>query len=174
MNRISASIPDPKLKFSKTVSKFDYRMLMNLDCDFSLSEEDTVVKAYDYWNMRQKNFSQDDENIKGKDLYCFRKMRERIIEESGKDIDYVVNTLVAYLYTVRKTSAKKALWECFGDVILANLKKNLEGKGKICQICGKRFTPSPKAQHALTCSQKCSDALKNIRKTELRNSQNMA
>lgn len=153
MNRFSKAIPNSKLKFSKSISKFDYRMLMNLDCDFSVSNDSLVIKAYDYWNLRGKEFASDDENIKGKDLYVFKKIRENILNESDKDIDYVVNTLVAFLYTVRKTSAKKRLWECFGDVILNNLKKNLEDKGKICSVCGKRFAPQRITQ--TYCSDGC-------------------
>ena len=45
MNRIAAKIPDPKIRFSKSISKFDYRMLMNLDCDFSISSESVVIKT---------------------------------------------------------------------------------------------------------------------------------
>lgn len=165
MNRISASIPDPRIKFSKSIGKFDYRMLMNLDCSFSLSPESPIVKYYDYWNARQQTFNEQDENIKDQDLYKFKKIKEKIISESGiDDIDYIVNTLVAVLYTTRTSSAKKTLWACFGDVILENLKRNLEGKGKICQICGKRFTPKRTTQNY--CSDECYTKAKNQREIE--------
>ena len=159
MNRIAASIPDPKIKFSKSISKFDYRMLMNLDCDFSVSPESPVVKAYDYWNARQDLFNIEDLNQKDQDLYKYKQIRKKIIEESQKDLDYIVNTLVAVLYTSRRSSAKKTLWVCFGNVILENLKRNLEGKGKICQICGKRFIQKTKGQRASCCSEECSKRL---------------
>lgn len=165
MNRIAASIPNPKIRFSKSISKFDYRMLMNLDCSFSLSPESPIVKSYDYWNARQQTFNEQDENIKDQDLYKFKKIREKIISESGiDDIDYIVNTLVSVLYTTRTSSAKKTLWACFGDVILENLKRNLEGKGKICQICGKRFTPKRTTQNY--CSDECYTKAKNQREIE--------
>lgn len=152
MNRIAASIPDPKIKFSKSISKFDYRMLMNLDCDFSISGDSPVVKAYDYWNVRINEF-EEDKAVKNQDMYKYKNLRNKVLEDSGKDINYVVNTLVAYLYTIRKTSAKKGLWDSFGDVIVENLKRNLEGKGKICQICGKRFVPKNSLQNC--CSREC-------------------
>lgn len=158
MNRIAAKIPDPKIKFSKSISKFDYRMLMNLDCDFSISLDSSVVKAYDYWNARINCFVED-KGVKNQDMYKYTNLRRKVLEESGKDIDYVVNTLVAYLYTVRVTSAKKGLWDSFGDVIVENLRKNLEGHGKICQICGKRFIQQTKGQRALCCSEPCSKEL---------------
>ena len=159
MNRIAASIPDPKIKFSKSISKFDYRMLMNLDCDFSISPESQVVKSYDYWNARQNLFNEEDANQKDQDLYKYKQIKQKIIEESQKDLDYIVNTLVAVLYTVRKASAKKTLWACFGDIILENLKRNLEGKGKICQVCGKRFIPNKYRPGTVCCSHECTQEL---------------
>lgn len=171
MNKIAASIPDSKIRFSKSISKFDYRMLMNLDYGFSISSDSKIIKSYDYWNARVNDF-EEDKAVKNQDMYKYKNLRKKVLEESGEDIDYIVNTLVAYLYTVRKTSAKKGLWDSFGDIILENLKRNLKGKGKICQVCGKRFIPKSKAQHSLTCSEECSLALKNQRKIELRNSQN--
>lgn len=158
MNRISASIPDSKIKFSKSISKFDYRMLMNLDCDFNVSSENLVVKAYDYWNARINEF-EEDKAIKNQDMYKYKNLRKKVLEESGKDIDYIVNTLVAYLYTVRKTSAKKGLWDSFGDIIIKNLKNNLNQESKICTICGKRFIP--KRIDQITCSTECAKVLDN-------------
>ena len=164
MNRIAASIPDPKIKFSKSISKFDYRMLMNLDYDFSISPESSIIKAYDYWNARQNLFNEEDSNQKDQDLFKYKQIREKIINETQKDVDYIVNTLIAVLYTTRKASAKKTLWACFGDVILENLKKNLNGKGKICQICGKRFEPKRITQNY--CSEDCYEIAKRQREIE--------
>ena len=167
MNRIAAKIPDPKIKFSKYISKFDYRMLMNLDCDFSVSPDNPVVKSYDYWNARQNLFNEEDENKKDQDLYKYKQIRKKIIDDCDKNLDYIVNTLVAVLYTVRNLSAKKTLWACFGDVIVENLKKNLEGKGKVCQICGKRFMPNKFRPNAVCCSKECIEEL-NRRQTKER------
>lgn len=163
MNRIAASIPDSKLIFSKSISKFDYRMLMNLDCDFSISADSQVVKSYDYWNARINEF-EDDKAVKNQDMYKYKNLRKKVLEETNKDIDYIVNTLVAYLYTVRKTSAKKGLWDSFGDVIIENLKNNLKDKGKVCQSCGKRFKPKRITQNY--CSEECYTVAKNQREIE--------
>lgn len=163
MNRIAASIPDSKLIFSKSISKFDYRMLMNLDCDFSISADSQVVKSYDYWNARINEF-EDDKAVKNQDMYKYRNLRKKVLEETNKDIDYIVNTLVAYLYTVRKTSAKKGLWDSFGDIIIENLKNNLKDKGKVCQSCGKRFKPKRITQNY--CSEECYTVAKSQREIE--------
>ena len=84
MNRIASKIPDPKIKFSKSISKFDYRMLMNLDYDFSISSENKVVKSYDNWNSKQYLFTIEEENHqKQEDVYMYQKIRERIMEETN-------------------------------------------------------------------------------------------
>lgn len=163
MNRVAASIPDSKIRFSKSISKFDYRMLMNLDYGFSISSDSKIVKSYDYWNARVNEF-EEDKAVKNQDMFKYKNLRKKVLEESGEDIDYIVNTLVAYLYTVRKTSAKKGLWDSFGDVILENLKKNLEGKGRICQVCGKRFVQKRATQNY--CSTDCYDKAKKQREFE--------
>ena len=155
MNRIAAKIPDSKIKFSKSISKFDYRMLMNLDCDFSILSDNPIIKSYDYWNAKQYLFNiEEEKHQKQEDVYMYQQIRQRIIEEcKDKSIDYIVNTLVAYLYTVRTASQKKTLWASFGDVIVKNLRKNLEGKGKVCSVCGKRFLPKRVTQSY--CSEEC-------------------
>lgn len=74
MNRIAAKIPGPKIKFSKSISKFDYRMLMNLNYDFSISSESKVVNSYDKWNSRQYLFSiEEDNHQKQEDIYMYQK-----------------------------------------------------------------------------------------------------
>ena len=165
MNRLSAYIPDKRISYCKTVSKFDYRMLMNLDCGFDIREDNQIIERYKYYNRNQNFlFKTDDENhASQKDLYMFRFIRDKILEETEVELNYVVNTLVVYLYTVQKNSNKKMLWSSFGDVIVKNLKKNV--KGKICPICGKRFEPNSNRQ--LTCSEECSEKL-NIIKQRVR------
>ena len=154
MNRIAALIPSPLIKFNKNIGKFDYRMLMNLKSDFSLLEDNSVIKSYDYWNTHQYLFNTEGiDGVRQEDLYMFQEIRKRIINETGKSLDYIVNTLVAYLYTVRPSSQKKMLWACFGDVIVENLKKNIVNLGKICDFCGKRFQPQKINQRY--CSNEC-------------------
>ena len=91
-------------------------------------------------------------------------LRENILKENNYNVDYTVNTIIDYLYTVRPNSAKKTLWACFGDIMIENLKKNLEEKGNICPICGKRFVPKRATQNY--CSDNCYNIAKNKREKE--------
>ena len=154
MNRLSTYIPDKRISYCKAVGKFDYRMLMNLDYGYDIREDNLIIERYKYYNQSQNVlFKTDDENhASQEDLYMFRFIREKILEETEAELNYVVNTLVMYLYTVQKNSNKKMLWSCFGDIIVENLKKNV--KDKICPICGKRFEPRDNT-NTVYCSDEC-------------------
>lgn len=154
MNRLSLSIPDRNIRYCKTIGRFDYRMLMKQDIGFDIRENSKIVERYKYYNTHQNYlFKAEDENHSNQeDLFMYQYIRDKILEETGAELDYVVNTLVAYLYTVQKTGTKKILWACFGDVIVANLKDNVSGK--VCPICGRRFEPK-RGNQDVYCSDEC-------------------
>ena len=153
MNRICQSIPTTRVKFAKMCDNFDYRMLMNLDYGFSISEDNQIVERYNYWNRHQYLFNTEAENAKQEDMYMFQQIRKHILEETNEDINVVVNTLVMYLYTIKTNNMKKTLWASFGDILVENLKKNTASLGKVCEECGDRFV-SLQSNHRF-CSDEC-------------------
>lgn len=163
MNRFASRFPDMRIKFAETVSDFDYHMLLS-NKDFELTKESyLVIASYDYWQKRQNMFNTKDENHSNQeDLYMYQRIREKIIEDNSEySIDFIIDSLVTYLYTMRKDSIKKILWSCFGKEIVNNLQKNLIGQGRVCKICGKRFQPN--VDNQLCCSKECSVKL-NVQK----------
>lgn len=156
MNRIMKHIPDPKkMLYCKTVGKMDYRMLMNKKAPFMIDDDNVIIKVYDKWAKKIYEFNKDNENIGDDDLYVYKRVREGILNEChGFGVDFVVNTLVAFYYTVRTTSSKKTLWSCFGKEIVDNLRENTKDLGNICPICGKRFKPRDNA-NTTYCSDGC-------------------
>lgn len=159
MNRLCCSISDSKIKYCKTIGKFDYRMLMNQAVAFDINVNSAIIEQYKYYNKRQNLlFKTDDESHSNQEeLFMYQYICNKIIEETGEEIDYIVNTLVSYLYTVQKTGTKKMLWACFGDVIVANLRRNTADLGKICVVCGKRFMSITNNQ--ITCGGACGHML---------------
>lgn len=153
MNRICQSIPNTRVKFAKMCDNFDYRMLMNLDYGFSISEDNQIVERYNYWNRHQYLFNTEAENAKQEDMYMFQQIRKHILAETNEDINVVVNTLVMYLYTIKTNNMKKTLWASFGDILVENLKKNTASLGKVCEECGDRFI-SLQSNHRF-CSDEC-------------------
>lgn len=155
MNRISNVIPNPMVRYNKNLRQFDYQMLMNHDADFTIRRS-PILDSYDYWLRHKYEFYDPNESIDDEDLYMYQQIREKILELGDKD--YVVNSLVAYCYTVKKTSNKKLLWACFGKEIVENIKRNLpeleEKQGKVCPICGRRFKPRAQG-NSKYCSDEC-------------------
>lgn len=160
MNRISTAIPDSRVKYSKSIGKFDWTMLIDRGVDYTIREASPIIERYNYWIAHRRQFNVEMENIKDNDLYMYRQIREEII--SDYDPMYVVNSLVAYAYTVKKSSNKKMLWACFGLDIVENIRRNLDGMGNICLICGRRFIPRDGRQQY--CSAECGKVADNQRR----------
>lgn len=47
--------------------------------------------------------------------------------------------LIKYLYEKKKSDYKTTLWECFGNIIVENLKSNIKDGYILCERCGKRI-----------------------------------
>lgn len=152
MNRISKAIPPSRVKYSKSISKFDWRVLTD-GGEYTVCENAPVIKAYNYCLRHQWQFNDENDNVKGADTYAAKMMREQILADSGCELAYVVNSLVAYLYTVKQSSNKKLLWDCFGWDIVGNIHRNVAEIGRICPICGKRFKPA--VHNQACCSAEC-------------------
>lgn len=153
MNRISNMIPNNKIKYSKKIGKFDYQMLMDKNSDFTI-KRNPILDSYDYWQKHWKSIANLEEtHIDQDDLWAFKKVREELLSLGEKN--YVINTLIVYSYTVKKTSTKKLLWSCFGKEMVENLKENTKDLNRVCKICGRRFTPFHSGDFDLYCSDEC-------------------
>lgn len=167
MNRISAKIPTSRIRYNNKIGKFDWTMLINKSVDYTTRENSPIIEGYNWWIRNQRRFDYgDDPHINENDLYKYRRIAQDIVEYSNEPLDVVVNSLVAYLYTVKKSSNKKMLWACFGWTIVDNLRINTAQLNPICPICGKRFKPRDVCQHY--CSEECYKKADNQRRTESR------
>lgn len=153
MNRISSKIYDGKIQYSKSIGKMDYRMLMNKESNFTINEI-PIIEAYNYYTSRWYfMYHTDDNYVDDEYIWAFKNIRDELLKLGEKD--FVINTLIAYCYTVKKYSNKKLLWACFGKEITENLERNLkEDNRKICPVCGKRFTPK-RGEQDIYCSNEC-------------------
>lgn len=166
MNRISAKIPNARIRYNNKINRFDWTMLTNRMVDYTVRENSLVIERYNWWVKNQRRFDYgDNEHINENDLYKYRTIAQDIIEFSSEPIDFIVNSLVAYLYTVKKSSNKKMLWACFGEEIVQNLKRNVTGN--ICPICGKRFEPN--VHNQICCCDGCKQRLDVQKRREIRN-----
>ena len=90
------------------------------------------------------------------------------------DEKYVTDVLIEYLYNHKKSNFKTTLWECFGDVIVDNLRMNIDTKYVYCDICGDLISPTNnKMKYCQQCAREIQfnqkeewDRTKRIRKIE--------
>ena len=152
MNRISEKIVSSRIRWNKKIGRFDYRLLMNQDFTFLIDDDNPIIAAYDYWNKRQGVFKRADGSDRRDESYVYKKIKEKIISGCVYSVEIIVNSLVAYLYTVRTQSPKRLLWECFGEEMYKNLCVNLKDAKPLCPMCGKRHNGEHGAKY---CSEEC-------------------
>lgn len=126
VNRLEYMIPNPRINFRATnLGKFDYRLLMsgenvNVDLNKGIIDKYTELDL----SKRFMEIAPNDEHPTGDNLYVYRDIRNQILG-INKDLNYIVDVLIQYLYKYKNSSYKTTLWSSFGDVIVENLKRNL-------------------------------------------------
>lgn len=127
-----------------------------------------IIETYDYLNSHKYKFyrvidDKDNLNIKKYDSYIYQQIKKKLLELPFSQ-ETIVDTLVYFLYTERKDSVKKTLWECFGKEIYNNIQHNVMYLGNICPICGARIDDVDNVGKKY-CSQNCEDiAIKEYRR----------
>lgn len=174
VNKIAASVPKEKLKFSNIAGTFNVKYLMSVNLnEVDLEDENSKKIIAEYIEWDQKKHSEidtdsTDDKHKNTKSAIYIKIRDEIIKaDKNKDVNNVVNVLVKYLFKEKLLSQKdkkgnrkkgsseykKTLWASFGKEILANIHKHVHGT-KQCQRCGKRFKTENKSNAAKFCG-KC-------------------
>lgn len=153
VNRLGKIIPNSRLVFKKLdLPKFKHQLLMK-KIDFI--PDQAVIDKYEQLHLGRRFIRMEDNQ-----LHIFKHIREEILK-INPDIDVVVNTLVEYTYVNKKSSRKETLWESFGDIIVENIKTNLDARS-YCQNCG---TEIPSIRGKMYCDD-CAKEKEKIRKRE--------
>jgi hypothetical protein len=126
VNRLDKTIVNFPIRANAMgLGKFDYKVLMNnpnteLDMDIVEKFKSNGIVTNFMTNNKSRKFVDNFEFI----------IQSAISEmlEYNPNIDYVVDVLVKYYYNEVKTIHKSNLWNCFGDVIIRNIRKNLNRK----------------------------------------------
>ncbi|MGM1044866.1 MAG: RNA dependent RNA polymerase [Bacillota bacterium] len=166
VNRLGKLIPNPKINFkAANLGKFDYRLLLS-NKNRVIKLDERIINAYIEQDL-QKHFMMKgtlEEKGTSDDIYIYKEIRKKLLEVN-KDVTYIVDVLVEYLYKHKNSSFKTTLWSSFGDIIVVNLKKNINmgfDDGYIqCEICGERIESKRNVQrYCRQCAKKI-----NIQKT---------
>ena len=162
VNRLERIVPNLKTQFTSSgLGKFNYKMLMS-NSDIELDQG--IVDLYNELDLKSRMMIHKNAGWNDDFLLNYKDIREKLLALNS-DVHYVSDVLIEYLYRYRKTDYKVTLWECFGDIIIENLRKNVEreiGKRIQCAACGIRIeTTGNKKKYCDSCAKKIAQAQKN-------------
>jgi len=137
VNKLEKIIPNPNINFNAdNLGKFNYKMLMH---NKKIELDSIITKKYSELDLKSHFMITkiSDDEI-GNSVYLYKEIRKKLLEINN-DEKYVVDVLIEYLYVHKKYNYKTTLWECFGDIIIENLKKNIADNSVLCERCGVRI-----------------------------------
>ncbi|MGZ7444939.1 RNA dependent RNA polymerase [Paenibacillus sp. TH7-28] len=158
VNRLNNIIPNPRLNFkAANLGNFDYKILMSSPT-LSVHLNQEIIDRYKSLDLKSHYMLNHDDESKSNYRYIYSSIRNQLLSD-GYDETYVADMLIEYLYKYKNSSYKTTLWECFGDIMLENLKKNLKnkyaGKHTLCETCGKRIEmKSNRTKYCEDCAEK--------------------
>lgn len=150
VNRLHEIIPDKRINFTKITGKFDYKMLMK-NKRVKLDEE--IVNKYEELNKNKKELMNNQEEHESHKMpYIYERIRKELLKVND-DEQYVTDVLVKYLYAEKDSPFKTTLWSSFGDIIIKNMARNLNGT-KQCEMCGERIEKKRAKKYCEKCAKK--------------------
>lgn len=183
VNRLDDLIPNPRINCRKLgLGEIDYRLMMSnpdIRCRVELNDRGKIVKSgtdpliSHYCELNSKyHFALDgalrtdrtfSDDAMRKSRYRQSVMFDSVSAEIRSELSKygytdseVADVLVKYLYGIRKSKHKVALWMCYGEIILSNIERNFKRKSREvqCEDCGEWFEV-PKIDTATSRCQDC-------------------
>lgn len=135
VNQLQSLIPNPRLQFqAKNIGTFHYQNLMQ---DINVELDPFIIEIYTELDQRSHFMIKQDEDPAL--LQVYQHIRTQLVSLSQKEPSYIADVLVQYLYVHKKSSYKTTLWECFGDILVQNLNRNMDTHLAQCECCGERI-----------------------------------
>lgn len=185
VNKLNKFVPNPRINCRKLgLGKIDYTMLMdnpNINCNIAFTEKGKMIKEntdplivkYCELNKQHrfvldsamridKTFSVD--TVRKSQFKHDLKYKNAIdgikyeLSQFGYADEEIADILVKFLYGIKDSKHKIALWLCYGDIIFANLEKNVKRQTKEiqCVDCGEWIEVSKSCKRTCRC-QECQD-----------------
>lgn len=152
VNKLRRIIPNKAIRFEKVAGVFDYKKLMSGEVQRIQETDDEIIKTYrkldrsKKWIIRNSNIKNRKEGMP----FVYKHIRDELSKISH-DEDRIVNVLVEELYGNTKSATKTTLWNCYGDILLMNLRENLK-RTKQCECCGKRIEDYNTKKYCKDCA----------------------
>ena len=194
VNKLNGIIPNPRINCrGLKLGEIDYKLLMHnpeIDCEVAFTDKGKLVKEktnpiiVKYCELSSKyhfqinNIMYVDETFSSgvliksqiRDNLKYKNISNEIKTELlqyGYTEDDITDILVKYLYGIKKSKHKVALWLCYGDYIYKNLQQHFKPQTKSiqCVDCGEWIDVSTKDNRTCRCP-KCYTEYRKNRKLE--------
>lgn len=142
VNKLRGIIKRKRLSF-KNIDVFSYRKLM-YDRESTLTDKDLIREYENLSSLFPVMANTQNDDSSGSNIPYFVSNSKKRLLEFGYSEQETTDILIKHLYTTDSQS-KTLMWNCFGDIIVSNLKKNLNPRETYCKQCGKRFIPKANA-----------------------------
>lgn len=162
VNRLKYLVSNPRITVTaQNCGTFDYKNLLhNKDINTETELAQNIIKKFKYINANKKYIKRDD--TEDKHDYTNKFIRKEILGLCN-DVIYVTDVLVKYHYHDKNSKNKRTLWDVFGDIIIENIKSNIDLNTILCDRCGIRVIkeiPNSNIKYCDECARKI-----NIEKT---------
>lgn len=181
VNKLSGVIPNPRINCrGLKLGEIDYKLLMknpDIDCEVAFTDKGKLIKEktnpviVKYCELNSKhhfqinNMAYVDETFSG-GVLIKSQIRENLkyqniskevkteLSQFGYTESEITDILVKYLYGIKKSKHKVALWLCYGDYIYQNLQQHfkLQTKSIQCVDCGEWIEVSVKDNRTCRCA----------------------
>ena len=182
VNKLDSKIINPRINCRKLgIGQIDYRFLMNdpdIECRVSFTDKGKLIKEetdpliVKYCELNKSHHFALDSTLKfdnsfSAEVLSKSKLRHdmkyrKVYDEIKKELscfgytDYeVADILVKFLYGIKQSKHKSALWLCYGDIIVGNLERYFKPQTKAikCIDCGEWFEVKLKDTETCRCNE---------------------
>ena len=173
VNKLDTIIPNPRINCRKiNLDKVNYTLLMNNpSLDFDLDKDENIKELIETYQALNKKYynkidleSDDIDTTKCNTVSSLRQatLYQKIAKEIKNGLSQfgfseieITDILIKYLYDIKNSKRKEALWFCYGKYIVENLKHNVKKATKVIQCidCGEWLDIKNKANRSCRCNE---------------------
>ena len=145
VNRIDRAITRKHISFSgQSCGKFDYRMLMDNPLLIQTPDVEYIGSRYIELLRKLRFWEKPDEEDVDFYSYQYQCVRDEMFSTGQKE-SYIVDAIIHRIFYQNQSTKKRVFWGAFGDIVLNNLRKNLDKQYSdmiLCRNCYSRFAPN--------------------------------
>lgn len=152
VNRLTKIVPKTRINFNFKAGKFDYRMLMHNPKLIFTPGVERIIREYEHRSRRIRIDPKALDEGANSYSFQFKALREAMFGVNDNE-QFVVDSIIYGIFGRSKSIRKRMFWGAFGDIVLQNLKENMELQMNDSMLCTKCLCRFDVNTHKLKCPQ---------------------